>query len=297
MDPDTQHPSARGGDAMNQTSGITWDEANQAELVSASLAAIRDALEQGLLRRRGARGPRARDGTRSRMAPAQPPALEVLCTRIRPLRLRAQVLLMCAGAEMDSRFAAIYAAAQGTRQVLPTFGLALSAFEAPTGAPSRRPAAATMAAGGAGRGGNLTTGPLRISERILHYLAGMACLDERLEAVVRPVVEAGPPSRSQRAACERIAAAWSRADGLPMMPAVQLTGTAWGEAGRSRRGVRAAGLEPARGLRLAAAAGPRRDRGVPEALGPRGRAQLERPPAGVRRPRRRGAGPRPRSRG
>ena len=81
-----------------------------------------------------------------------------------------------------------------------------------------------MAAGGASRRRQPDHRPAPHLGAVLHYLAGVACLDERLEAVVRPVVEAGPPPRSQRAACERIAAAWSRADGLPMMPAVQLTG-------------------------------------------------------------------------
>ena len=49
-----------------------------------------------------------------------------------------------------------------------------------------------------GAGDTLTTSPLRIDERVLHYLAGVPHLDERLVGLVEPVPRAEGPGSSHR---------------------------------------------------------------------------------------------------
>ena len=68
----------------------------------------------------------------------------------------------------------------------------------------------------------LTTNPLRIDERVLHYLVGVSQLDERLDGLFEPVAvpEGLPPSH--RAVAHEIALLWSRTESRA--PAVQLTG-------------------------------------------------------------------------
>jgi hypothetical protein len=98
------------------------------------------------------------------------------------------VVLLCAGVELDARFAATVAAAQGrtdTRE--PTFALALAALPAAhwsalaPGAPLRAWRLVEL------RGAGLTSAPLRLDERILHFLAGVNQLDERLHGLVTTV--------------------------------------------------------------------------------------------------------------
>jgi hypothetical protein len=97
------------------------------------------------------------------------------------------VLLLCAGMELDSRFAALCASAQSEPRPCPTFSLALAALAeadwqalAPS-APLRYWRMIEVGAGNA-----LTTSPLRIDERILHFLLGVDALDERISGLLEP---------------------------------------------------------------------------------------------------------------
>jgi hypothetical protein len=131
------------------------------------------------------------------------------------------VVLLCAGVELDATFGAACAAAHGDpRRMQPTFGLALAALPdahwsalAPDG-PLRRWRLVEAAAAH-----SLTTGPLQIDERVLHYLAGVPSLDERLRGLVE-TIPSGPLPSSHAAVAERTAALWSRGEPLP----VQLCG-------------------------------------------------------------------------
>ncbi len=95
------------------------------------------------------------------------------------------IVLLCAGVEMDGRFAPLLAAAHNdqTRR-LPTFALALSMFpDAHWSAlipdcPLR--AWRIVELSGAG----VTSAGLRLDERILHFLAGVSGVDERLHGIV-----------------------------------------------------------------------------------------------------------------
>ena len=101
-----------------------------------------------------------------------------------------QVVLLCAGAEMDTVLGAQCAEAlgQGRRAAAGsiTFSLALGTLDDPhwsalaPSAPLRRYALVDLETGQ-----GLTAGALRIDERILHYLAGVNRLDTRLETLFR----------------------------------------------------------------------------------------------------------------
>lgn len=90
------------------------------------------------------------------------------------------LLLWCAGAELDERF------------TTPTFGAALSLLPGghwdamATTAPLRRWRLVEL-----GSGSGLIGRPLRIDERVLHHLVGVACHDARLDGLVRVAYE--PP--------------------------------------------------------------------------------------------------------
>jgi ATPase family associated with various cellular activities (AAA)/Winged helix domain, variant len=117
------------------------------------------------------------------------------------------VLVLCMGASVEARFPAVCAAIHADPQIRwPTFGLALSALEgAHWSAISRSrplrfwrlievtpfPSAEVT----------LLHAPLRIDERILHHLLGVAAMDDRLEALARPLGQAAsdsPQARSTR---------------------------------------------------------------------------------------------------
>ena len=85
-------------------------------------------------------------------------------------------------------FAAALAAAQhDPARPFATFALALAALPgAHWSALSPRRRAALLAPGGARRAASLAQAPLRVDERILHYLTGIAHIDERLQGLSAP---------------------------------------------------------------------------------------------------------------
>jgi hypothetical protein len=150
-------------------------------------------------------------------------ALATLCAAFGLSPFERDVVLLCAGVELDSSFASAVAATSGDeRHAHASFGLALAALPgahwsalAP-GSPLRRWRLVELA------GEALTTSPLRIGERVLHFLTGAPALEERLQGLVEPLREPQslPPSRA--ALARRMAALWARTEGPP--PLVQLCG-------------------------------------------------------------------------
>jgi hypothetical protein len=191
---------------------MNWTEANQRFLMSA-LNAVREALEQ--------RAPVQTPATAEAMSP--PPALETLAKLFRLSPFERGILLMCAGMELDSKFAALCAKANGDpRRDYPTFSLALGALPeahwsalAPD-APLRRWRLIELSPGQ-----NLTLCPLRIDERVLHFLTGLAQRDERLAGIVEPAPAPPELVDSQRVVADRIAAALR---GQRPPPVLQLCG-------------------------------------------------------------------------
>jgi hypothetical protein len=204
-----------------------WLEANQRYLMNA-LALIRGYLEQ---RRTGlsidpcAAASAAQADALPSMA--APPAIEAVALTFGLSPFERDVLLLCAGVELDTEFAATCAAVQGDlKQSHPTFALALSVLPdahwsaLSPAAPLRRFRLIEV-----GTGNSLTGSPLRIDERVLHHIAGEPHLDERLASLVdsAPVAPAALVP-TQSAIVSRIVAAWRRASSWESAPIVQLSG-------------------------------------------------------------------------
>jgi len=233
---------------MSEIPVRSWEEANQACLMAA-LAEVRATLEKLLSISETQNAGDASDAGASLVAAALgqprglplnrqtiledvrdsmavPPALDTLCATFGLTSFERKILLMCAGVELDSRFAGLYAAAnKDHHQSLPTFSLALAAFEDAhwsallPAQPLRFWHLVEVGAGDA-----LTTSALRIDERILHYLAGLPSIDERLRSLTTPLSLGGELPASQRDVAEQVAGSWSRTNGQPPWPAVQLCG-------------------------------------------------------------------------
>jgi predicted kinase len=193
----------------------TWFESNQRQLV-ASLARVRQALERHAAQR-GDGLAQAIPDTASACDPAvaqsEPSsALSRLCETFHLSPFERDVLVLCAGMDLDASFGSLCASAQGNPALrYPTFSLALAALEGAhwsaltPAAPLRRWRLIQVAGDQP-----LTQIPLRIDERILHYLAGVQHLDERLSGLVEPVLATeGELVPSHRTIAEEIAAAWS----------------------------------------------------------------------------------------
>ena len=209
-----------------------WQEANQRYLLAA-LGVVLDTLERYAGRAgdpsetRREPDPAARSAVEEAAAAMpSPAALDVLCDRFGLSPFERDMLLLCAGVELDSGFAAKCAAAQGdSSKAHPTFSLALAAFpEAHWSALSPSSPLRRWRLIEVGSGGSLTQSPLRIDERALHYLAGVQHLDDRLAGMIEPLRAATELVPSHRALAERIVAICSRAAGNSVLPAVQLCG-------------------------------------------------------------------------
>ena len=130
------------------------------------------------------------DGGRAEAAERdEPPVLEALAAAFGLSPFERDVLLLCAGVELEARFGSLCASAagdEGTRR--PSFSLALAALADPhwsalaPAAPLRHYRLVEVEAGE-----SVVTSPLRIDERVLHHLTGIDYLDERLHGLVAPV--------------------------------------------------------------------------------------------------------------
>ena len=137
-------------------------------------------------------------------------ALDKLCTIFNLSDFERNLLLLCAGVELDASFSILCAAACGNAQrTYPTFGLAIAILEnlhwsafTPAGALRRWKLIEV------GSGSELMTSPLRIDERILHYLIGVQHLDERLLGIVEPVNVTEELVPSHLHLMEKMTAAW-----------------------------------------------------------------------------------------
>jgi hypothetical protein len=165
-----------------------WTEANQRYL-AAEFARLKLWL--------GAEGDRAaasRAVEEARTGLPVPAAIDTVQELFGLSAFERDILLLCAGVEMDAELARRCADAQGApqRRYL-TFGVALAALEnshwsaLAAIAPLRRWRLLEL-----DESAGLVAGRLRIDERILHYLAGINYLDGRLQPLLRPA--AAPPA-------------------------------------------------------------------------------------------------------
>lgn len=216
---------------MSPPSAHNWQEANQRYLVAA-LNLVRARVEAHLAHKQQAPLPENREAEaeaalqEARAAMSAPSALESLCEKFALSLFEKNLLLLCAGVELDSDFARLCAEAQAEPQrPFATFSLALAALPeahwsaiTPAGA-LRRWRMIELAAGNA-----LSTSALRIDERVLHYLAGVSHMDERLKGLIETVSASAALSPSHKRLLETPAATWSNATPLSPSPIVQMCG-------------------------------------------------------------------------
>jgi hypothetical protein len=181
-----------------------WTEANQASLVRA-FARIRRLLEAHM-------AGTPPDGELT--APHRPGAATTLGTLSAAFGLstfETDIVTLCAGVDMDSALAVLCGqAGGGSSPHQPTLSLALAALPhahwsalSPAG-PLRRWRLIELQ-----EGGSLVLRLLRIDERILHFLAGLDCLDEGLATLASAAARPGRLLPSHASLAARLAAAWS----------------------------------------------------------------------------------------
>ena len=166
-------------------------------------------------------------GTQSSKIPRTvAPNLETLCTTLALSPFERDVLLLCVGMELDARFPTLCAAANNDlHKPYPTFGLALAVLGqahwsaiAPA-ASLRRWRLIEVEAGPP-----LSLSPLRVQERVLHYLTGLTYLDEKLQDFVDPLYAGSVLSPGHHDLGHRIVELWANTDRDSVTPIVQLYG-------------------------------------------------------------------------
>jgi hypothetical protein len=142
------------------------------------------------------------------------------------------ILFLCAAAEFDCHFLALFARAQGdASRNYPTFALSLSIFDKPVWdalSPERplrfwrlieinQPGAETLA-----------TSALRADERIVNFIRGLNYLDDRLAPYFTPIECSESKSylsESQQELLPRIFTHWQQVRGKSLLPVLQLLGS------------------------------------------------------------------------
>jgi hypothetical protein len=171
---------------------VAWPERNQRWLVS-RFAALRERIAGA----DGAPFSEAPEDDEDDFAPALQRCAELFGLS----RFERDLLLLCAGVAIDAGLAGAVARAAGHAQGRPTFPFAMSLLEAPhwdalsPQAPLRHWQLLHL------DGALPTEAGLRIDERMLHYLSGVAAIDQRLDGLVELV----PPPEAESGSAAWIA--------------------------------------------------------------------------------------------
>ncbi|MGD8626814.1 MAG: ATP-binding protein, partial [Anaerolineae bacterium] len=180
---------------------------------------------------RGAEIEAAAEAMAEARAADPPPALALLSGRLGLSRFEEEVLLLCAGMELDTRLAGLCARAQDDpERPYPTFALAMALFDEPAWEalsperPLRHWQLIEINQPGAQP---LTTSALRADERIVNYLKGLNYLDDRLAPLLSPLeasLEIGALPASQQEAVDLAARHLAQAAAIGQPPVIQLVG-------------------------------------------------------------------------
>jgi vesicle-fusing ATPase len=208
---------------MTAAGETEWTAQNQAYL-AAMLTRVQRALERHLGRTPPETGLEAEPAAPAAASPRRP-ALDVLADRFGLSHFERDILVLCAGVELDAGLAALCRDAGAGSG--PTFSLALAALpDAHWSALTPNGPLRYWKMIEVGPGDVLVNARLRIDERILHFLAGVSYTDERLQFVTTAYRPSGAElSATHRAVAQRMAALWAAAaaDGEGL-PAVQIVG-------------------------------------------------------------------------
>jgi AAA+ superfamily predicted ATPase len=156
---------------------------------------------------------------------SDPAALDSLVSLFSLSPFERNIVLMCAGMNLDSTFDLLCASIQGDQHPFPTFSLALAALPgahwsalAPD-APLRYWRLIEVSTNGL-----LTKSRLHINERVLHYLTGISSRDERLSGIVKPLLSETNLVPSHSKLADNLFMAWSQKRGKSELPVVVLYG-------------------------------------------------------------------------
>lgn len=176
---------------------LAWSDANQRLLVAefARLAAL---LGDGA----GDAAEAERNVETQRSAMPAPAAVDTLATLFSLSPFERDLLLLVAGVEMDGRIAGLCAQAGGQpHRPWASFGLALAVLPQPHWSalaptePLRRWRLLDV-----DEGTGIAGARLRLEERVLHFIAGLNALDQRLQPLLRLQPPAGAMAQDQQAA-------------------------------------------------------------------------------------------------
>ena len=201
---------AQGDDPVTGPDGWpdpAWVEANH-QFLTAALEAIRHRVSGADAT---AAAQRCEELAR---AMSTPPAVDGVAAAFGLSGFERDVLLLCAGVELETAVARACATAHGDpARPYATFSLAMgtlpdSHWSATTpAAPLRRWHLVELS-----HPELPTASPLRIDERMLHALTGIAYLDPRIEVLAEPLPPSPPLSAPLRTAADRLVASWSTPD-------------------------------------------------------------------------------------
>ena len=245
----TPHSNRRSAAIQN------WHDANQ-QFLSQSLEQVRQALIENAADQTEALNHQLRaalnddligEGVLGSSYDGQPFTVELIARIFELNQFELSILLLCAGMELDAQWAKLCEAVSG--RVYPTFGLALNIFEkaswevlTPSGTLRRSHLIEID------EGSTLINSPLRIDERILHYLTGVQYLDERLRVVMTAINSPGSVlTPAYQALVDRAINSWTKEDiekdiETPL-PVIQLVG-------EDSTSLRTLAFEACRALRL-----------------------------------------------
>ena len=213
---------------MNAPLAQDWTIANQ-QLLVAEFARLKERLPRST--GKNAQNPKAEAGTAladARQLLHTESAIDWLTAAFGLSGFERDLLLLCAGAEMDADLARACATAQGdTTRPWVTFGLALAALESPhwSALTPQRPLRRWRLIEIDTHAG-LAAGRLRIDERVLHFLVGINELDGRLAHLLRRALAMPHQAGSHAAATQAAIAALNaeQESSTTRMPVIVLEG-------------------------------------------------------------------------
>lgn len=202
---------------MSENAYADWHEANQHYLMAA-VDVVGQQLENHIAALNGSPAPPESLETAFQSLRAAEDnlqgtsALDAVCDLFALSAFEHDILVLCAGYELDASIAKLCAQIDPQRPY-PTFGLVLSVFShahwsaLTPNSPLRYWRLVEIGAGNA-----LTLQQLRIDERILHYLTGISHHDQRLESYLEEVHVPEKLVPSHQVLADRIIRIWSRSD-------------------------------------------------------------------------------------
>ena len=198
---------------MSTVQKVKFEELNQRYLVAA-IARVRKSLERYVTHPGDKHydttdfGKNSPELLKIRNEMEFPPPLEMICTAFGLSSFERDILLLCAGVELDSSLVNIL---EKTGKAHPNFSLALSALpEAHWSALSPRAPLRYWRLVELNNTQNLADSRLKIDECILHYLTGMKYFDERLDGYMKPAPTSGLLVPSHQDTVKQAAAVYQR---------------------------------------------------------------------------------------